>query len=145
MKGSISRTPAKKEYTFKSVWIILHTICRMCKDVRSATSISIFRLHQDVRYPIRSELGNLAMDTVCLTLQKTKRSLIFSRYKNSVFTVTVTLPDQKPVKKIGGMSGSILMFNGLISFARLNFANGNSRLARKMRTSKCIKIVKGSR
>ena len=145
--GYIFRTPAKREHTFKSVWIILHTICRMCENVRSATSISIFRKHQECN--IRSELGNYPMEcTVCLTLKRKKRPSIenFPCIKISYSKFLVTSPVQKAIMQIHGTKTRLTpTFNDLISFARLNFANGNIRLTRKMRTSKWIKRVKRSR
>ena len=119
----------------------------MCKDVRSATSISIFRLHQECS--ISSELGNYPVEcTVGLTLKRKKRPSIenFPCIKISYSKFLVTSPVQKAIMQIHWTKTRLTpMFNDLISFARPSFANGNIRLTRKMRTSKCIKIVSGSR
>ena len=145
--GYISRTLGNRDQSFKNACLMLHTICRICKNVGSATSISIFRKHQDCS--IRSELGNYPVEcTVGLTLKRKKRPSIENVpcIKISYSKSLVTSPVQKAIMQIHGTKTHYtLMFNGLISFARLNFANGNIRLTRKMRTSKCIKIVSGSR
>ena len=136
--GYISRTLGNRDQSFKNACLMLHTICRICENVRSATSISIFRKHQDCF--IRSELEKLAREsTVGLTLKRKKRPSIenFPCIKISYSKSLVTSPVQKAIMQIHGTKTRYtLMLNGLISFARPSFANGNIRLTRKMRTSK---------
>ena len=145
--GYISRTLGNGDQTLNGACLIFHTICRICDNARSATSISIYRKHQN--WSISSELGKLAREcTVGLTLKRMKWPSIenFPCIKISYSKSLVTSPVHNTIIFIHGTKTRItLMFNGLISFARLNFANGSNLLTRKMRTSKCIKRVKRSR